>query len=84
MLKSIEEARKLWRDKVLWINYPVSFHLKEPEEIRVYTKKLLQEAVPGDKFLISNTENLTPGVWQKFMRTVVEVLQSEKLPLTHA
>ncbi|MFH1905481.1 MAG: uroporphyrinogen decarboxylase family protein [bacterium] len=80
---SIPEARRLWKDKVLWINYPASFHLKTPKEIRVYTLKLLKDAVPGDRFLISNTENLTPCVWQRYMKTVTEVLKEKgKLPLS--
>ena len=80
---SILEARKLWKDKVLWINYPTTYHLKSPEEIRAYTLELLHQAAPGDRFLISNTENLTPGFWQRFMTTVAEVLEKDgRLPLS--
>jgi len=79
---SVSEARAIWKDKVLWINYPASLHLKSPEEIRAFTLELLRQAVPGDRFLISNTENLTPDVWPRFMTTVSDVLKEKgRLPL---
>ena len=79
---SVLEARKVWKNKVLWINFPTSFHSKSTEEIEAYTLDLLHQAVPGDRFLISNTENLTPGVWQNCLNTVADVLQkSGCLPL---
>jgi len=80
---SVLEAKKLWKDKILWINFPTSFHLKTSQEIRTFTLELLHQAAPGDRFLISNTENLTPGVWQRFMTTVAEVLERNgRLPLS--
>lgn len=74
---TIVEARKLWKDKILWINYPASLHLKSPEEIRIFTLEILRQAAPGDRFLIGNTENLTPNVWHRFMTTVAEVLMEK-------
>lgn len=79
---TIAEARKLWKDKVLWINFPTSLHLKDAEKVKTYTLDFLRQAIPGDKFLISNTENLTPGVWHRCMVTISKVLEeSGKLPL---
>ena len=79
---TIGEARKLWKGKILWINFPTSFHLKDREQIKAYTLEILHQAAPGDRFLISNTENLTPGYWPGFMDTVSKVIdENGKLPL---
>ncbi len=55
---TLREARAAWPDKVLWINYPSSVHLRSEAEIERVTVELCQQAEPGDGFLIGITEDL--------------------------
>lgn len=77
------EAKNLWKDKTLWINYPTTLHSRSTEEIKTYTLELLRQAEPGNNFVISNTENLTTGVWPTYTSTVLKVLEKHgRLPLS--
>ena len=40
---SLREAWQAWAPKVLWVNYPPSGHLAEPEQIKARVKKLVAE-----------------------------------------
>jgi len=55
---TMREAREAWPDKVLWINYPSSVHLRSEPEIERVTVELLEAVDPADGFLIGITENL--------------------------
>jgi len=61
----VAEARRLWPDKVLWINFPSTVHLFGPDVVEETTRQLLEEAAPGDGFLIGITENVPPDRWQE-------------------
>ena len=79
---SLKEARSLWEDKVIWINFTSSIHLSPPEEVRAHTINLLREVVPGDRFLIGNTEDIPQNVINKSLSTILQVLQEKgNLPL---
>ena len=79
---SLKEVRSLWKDKVVWINFPSSIHMSSPEEIRAHTTNLLQEAAPGDRFLIGVTENVPENVLERSLRTISQTLQEKgTLPL---
>ncbi|HBN85162.1 MAG TPA: hypothetical protein DDZ89_15115 [Clostridiales bacterium] len=55
---SVKEARKYWPDKVLWLNWPSAWHLEPMEKIKPLTKGLIDEAHPGDGFIIGITEDV--------------------------
>lgn len=80
---SLREARSLWKDKVIWINFPSSIHMSPPEKIRAHTINLLQEAIPGDRFLIGITENIPETVLERSLKTISQTLQEKgALPLS--
>jgi len=80
---SVVEALESWEDKVLWLNFPSSIHLAEPEQIREITIGLLKEAAPGRRFLIGVTENIPHGVWERSLTTITETInQYGKCPIT--
>ena len=54
----IRDARRAWPGKVLWLNYPCAWHLLLPEEIRKKTVQLIEEAEPGNGFIIGITETV--------------------------
>jgi len=71
---SLKEARELWRNKIVWINFPEEVFLRSPEEIRVFTIKLLEEIAPGNGFILSVTEDIHPDHYRKGIETVTETI----------
>jgi hypothetical protein len=71
---SVADARAVWPDKVLWINYPSSLHLATAERIRGATGELLAQAAPGRGFIIGITENIPDPQWRTSLREIAEVL----------
>jgi len=80
---SVAEARKVWPDKVLWINFPSSVHLFGVDAVLDMTRQILREAAPGDRFIMGVTEDVHDGAWPKTFPAIARVLNEEgKLPLT--
>ena len=73
---SVAEARRLWPGKALWINFPSSLHVYDPAVIDEATCQILQEAAPGDGFLIGITEDVPPQRWQANFTAIVEAIES--------
>lgn len=61
---SVADARRVWPDKVLWINFPSTVHIQGPDVVARVTREILAEASPGDGFLIGITEDMPPELWQ--------------------
>ncbi|NSW91446.1 MAG: hypothetical protein HPY74_12370 [Firmicutes bacterium] len=55
---SVAEARKVWPDKTLWLNWPSSWQLESAEEIYNKTMAILKEAAPGNNFILGVTEDI--------------------------
>ncbi len=53
---SIEEARKAWKDKIIWANFPEPVSLQGQGAVRRKTREMLKSAAPGDNFLIEISE----------------------------
>ena len=60
---TLAEARELWPDKVLWINFPSSQHHKSHEEISAITRRLIAEAGDGRGLILGITEDVPPDRW---------------------
>lgn len=79
---SVAEALEAWPGKVLWINYTSCFHVAGPEAIRAHTLELLRQAYPGDRFLISITEDVPSEVRKESFATIAQtLLEKGLLPL---
>jgi len=70
----VAEARERWPRKALWLNFPSSVHLCEPEEIRRATEELVSQAGDGRGFVIGVTENIPASVGTRSLRAIGEVL----------
>ncbi len=57
---TLREAREAWPDKVLWLNFPSSLHLKSDEEIELATVDLLDQAGGVDGLIMGVTEDMPP------------------------
>ena len=71
---TVAEARRAWPDKVLWMNFPSSEHLESPARIHDQTVKILQEAAPGGRFLISITEDIPEHIWRSSLSTIARAI----------
>ena len=77
---SLAEALSRWPDKAIWLGFPSSVYLLGPEATRDYTLKLLTEAGPGERLVITmSTENL---VSNENLLMLTTVLAGADLPLT--
>jgi hypothetical protein len=72
---TVEEARRWWPDKILWINFPSPVHLEPPESIRACVREILRAAAPGQRFLFGITEDIPDGVWEVSLPAISAALQ---------
>lgn len=80
---TVAEARAAWPDKVLWMNYPSSLHIEAPETIRVEMSRILDEAAPGQRFLVGITEDIPEDAWRTSLGTIARTIAEHgSLPLT--
>jgi len=77
MSPSVKTARQMWPDKVLWINWPSAGHLESHERISEITEQILQEAEPGNGFLIGVTEDLPEGRWKGNFSTIIDTINKD-------
>lgn len=55
---SLADARQIWRNKVLWLNFPSSWHLKSDAEIEELTVKLFDGIEDHSGILMGITEDM--------------------------
>ncbi len=58
MSPSVKDVRRIWPDKVLWINWQSGYQLKPPKEIQKITVDLIEDAKPLEGFIIGITEDI--------------------------
>ncbi|HPT97238.1 MAG TPA: uroporphyrinogen decarboxylase family protein [Armatimonadota bacterium] len=74
---SMADAREVWADKVLWINYPSSVHLASIETIEETTRQILRDAAPGDRLLVGITEDVPENRWRENFLAISRVLDTD-------
>lgn len=70
----IEEARKAWPDKVLWLNFPSSVHIESLETVRKETLNIMKEGSHGNKIIIGNTEDIPEHVLWTSLNTIIDTI----------
>jgi hypothetical protein len=58
---TLNEARRLWPDKTIQINFPSSVHLAGPEQVRKTAGEIIKEAAPGGRFAVGVSEDISEG-----------------------
>ena len=53
---TIGDARKLWKDKIIWANFPEPVSLQGQVAVRKMVRSMLQDAAPGDNFIMEISE----------------------------
>ena len=69
--QTLAEARAAWPNKVLWINFPSSVHLRPDAAVEQVTCDLLEQAGALDGFLIGITEDMPPDRWPQSCRAIM-------------
>ncbi len=71
---SVKEARELWPDKALWINFTSSMHIEPPDVIEAHTRHLIEEAGTKKGFAIGITEDAPVKALEKSLDVISRVL----------
>ena len=71
---SLADARAAWPDKVLWINFPSSQHLKSDQQIEAITLELLNDAGRMDGLLFAVTEDVPEHRWRHSCQAIMNGL----------
>jgi hypothetical protein len=73
---SLAEARAAWPGKVLWINFPSQLFLQSMAVVEETTRQYLRDTAPGDRFLISITEDMPSQRYQEGLLTIMRTLHA--------
>ena len=71
---SIEEARRMWPQKVLWVNFPASVLIGPEERIRQVTHEILEQSGDREGFLMGITEDVPRSHLLRSVSIVLDVL----------
>jgi hypothetical protein len=71
----LSEARAAWPDKILWINFPSSVHVKSDADVEAKTIDLLHEVGTMDGLLMGITEDMPPDRWQQSCQAIMNGLE---------
>jgi hypothetical protein len=74
MSPPVDQAMDKWPDKVLWINWPSSWHLHPIREVYKDTVKLIQEAGNKGRFIIGITEDVPENLWQGNYNAIMDAI----------
>jgi len=71
---TLAEARQAWPNKVLWLNFPSSVHLRPDAAVEQTACQLLAEAGRPDGLIMGITEDIPPARWQASCRAIMDGL----------
>lgn len=69
---TLGEAREVWSDKVIWLNFPSSVHLKTDEEVEKTTIGLLGQLKNTDGIIMGITEDMPENRWRNSCRAIMD------------
>jgi hypothetical protein len=73
---TMSEARQVFKDKILWVNFPSSVHLKSKEEIARETSKIIDGAGP-EGLIIGITEDVPQNRWQESYMAIMQTIDEK-------
>jgi hypothetical protein len=73
---TLAEALEAWPDKVLWINFPSSVHLRSIERIKQTTRELIEAASGTGRLIIGITEDVPLDRWQENFLAISDVINN--------
>jgi len=79
----LDRALSLWKDKIIWINFPSAISTAlgpRPSPVKEYLLEQLEKTIPSDRImLIASTENFVP---EDNIIAMAEVMEQATLPLS--
>jgi hypothetical protein len=75
---SVADARRLWPEMRLWVNFPSSVHLAEPKVIYETARRLIEESGGSGRLQIQISENVPRDVWRKSLPEIVRATQDAR------
>ncbi|MDO9543134.1 MAG: hypothetical protein Q7J98_12560 [Kiritimatiellia bacterium] len=72
---TLAEARQAWPNKVLWLNFPSSVHLRPDAEVEETAVDLLNQAGKIDGLIMGITEDIPLERWQNSCRAIMNGLE---------
>ena len=77
---TVAEAANMWPDKRLWVNFPGSTHLAEPDVIRATAEEILAAAGHSGRLQIQISENVPLDRWPVSYPIIAEAIESFGAP----
>ena len=71
---SLAQARAAWPDKVLWLNYPSSLHLRPDAEVATAAFEMLESLDSPDGVIVGITEDMPEDRWRDSCRAIMDGL----------
>ena len=79
------EARSAWKGKVISLNFPESVFLEGSEAVGKRALEVLEEAAPGDNFMVTITEDIPSDYRWAGLSAITDVLQRKGVyPLSNS
>lgn len=72
---TVGEAREAWPDKVLWLNFPSSVHLRSDGEVEQTTVELLSQVQTVDGLIVGITEDVPEERWRDSFQAIMDGLE---------
>ena len=72
----IAEARALWPDTCLWVNFPSSRHLLDYGGVRAVAEQLLADDDRSGLLQIQVSENVPRGAWKTSYRAIADAIDA--------
>lgn len=72
---SVADALRLWPDMRLWVNFPSSVHLAQPEVVYETAVRLIEEAGDSGRLQIQISENVPREVWRTSYPQIVRAIR---------
>lgn len=71
----VSEAVRMWPEKRLWLNFPSSVHLAEPEQIRAVADQILADAGHTGRLQIQISENVPLDAWETSFPIIADAIE---------
>ena len=77
---SVAQAVAMWPEKVLYVNFPSSVHLRSPDEIRAEAEEILNAAGHTRHLQIQISENVPLSVWRHSFAAIADAIDAFGAP----
>jgi hypothetical protein len=73
---TVADARRLWPDKRLWVNFPSSCHLRDYAGARAVAERILEEDGRSGLLQIQVSENVPHGAWRTSYPAIADAIDA--------